>query len=110
MPISFGKRTTLSSGTRFYTRDLIRLVNRNHRRFLDMRGVTNALAIKTLGDTTKTGRSTEPLPAKHQELATTKRKKPAGSKQEEAYRFIGHVPSEPGLLEVGELPPSTSPL
>jgi hypothetical protein len=44
MPISFGRRTTLSSGTRFHTRGPIRLVNRS-RGSLDMRGVANALAL-----------------------------------------------------------------
>ena len=97
-----------SSGTRFHTRGLIRLVSRNHRRSFDMQGVTNALAIRTLRDTTKAGHSTEPLPAKHRKRGTTKRKKPAGPKQE-AYRSIGPVPSEPGLLEVGGLPASPSP-
>ena len=56
-----------------------------------MRGVTNALAIKTFGDTTKTGRSTEPLPAKHRKRAATKEKTPANPKQEEADRSIGHL-------------------
>ena len=88
MPISFGRRTTLSSGTRFYTRDPIRLVNRNHRRSLNMRGVTT---IKTLGDTTKAGRSTEPLPAKHRRRAATKKQTPANAKQEEADRSVGHL-------------------
>jgi hypothetical protein len=45
MPISFGRRTTLSSGTRFHTRGPIPPVNRSHRGSLDMRGVANALAL-----------------------------------------------------------------
>jgi hypothetical protein len=53
MFVSFGRRTTLPFGTRTHTHGLIRLVNRNHRRPVDIRGVTNELAIKTLGDTTQ---------------------------------------------------------
>ncbi|KAF9649505.1 cysteine proteinase [Thelephora ganbajun] len=88
----------------------------------DIRGATNALAIKTLDDAAKVERSMKPPPAKRRKLATTKKKKPVNTdgdlNQEEAYHFIGYVPFrgkvweldglKSGPVEVGELPSSPS--
>ena len=84
----------------------------------DIRGATNALAIKTLEDAAKAASSTKPPPAKRRKLAAAKRKKPVNpdADQEEAYHFIGYVPFRGGVweldglksgpVEVGELPAS----
>jgi ubiquitin carboxyl-terminal hydrolase L5 len=100
-----------------------RLLNWDHPRPADIRGATNALAIKTLEDTAKAERSMKPPPAKRRKLATPKRKKPvnpdADLNQEEAYHFIGYVPFrgkvweldglKSGPVEVGEVPAPSSP-
>jgi hypothetical protein len=56
------------------------------------RRLTNALAIESLGDTTKAGHPTESLPTKHRKRTATKRKTPAEARR--GVCSIGHVPSE----------------
>lgn len=122
MHILFDRHTTHSLGLLSSATILVRPLNQTYHRPADIRGATNALAIKTLDDAAKAERSTKPPPAKRRKLVP-KKKKPvnpeADPNQEEAYHFIGYVPfrgkvweldglkSKP--VEVGELSTSPSP-
>ena len=88
----------------------------------DIRGTTNALAIKTLVDVAKAERLTKPPPAKRRKLVTKRKKSvnlEADQNQEEAYHFIDCTPSRgkvwelEGLkfksVEIGELSTHPSP-
>lgn len=89
----------------------------------DIRGATNALAVKTLEDAAKAQRLMNPPPTKRRKLATPRRKKPvnpdADLNPEEAYHFIGYVTFrgkvweldglKSGPVEVGELPQESDP-
>lgn len=123
MLISSDTRTTLSPGPSLHATVPACPLNQSYHRPADIRGATNALAIKTLEDAAKAERSMKPPPAKRRKVATTRRKKPvnpdADQNQEEAYHFIGYVPFRgkvwelDGLksrpVEVGELPASPLP-
>jgi len=124
MPISLDKRTTISPGTSLHRISIPTcLQDQNNHRPADIRGATNALAIKTLDDAAKAERSMKPPPTKRRKLAAAKKKKltnpDAELNQDEAYHFIGYVPFrgkvweldglKSGPVEVGELPSPSSP-